>query len=103
MDDERWIGDFQISPDTLRRQADAAQAAGFTQLADNLRRAAELTGVPKEELLRIYEALRPGRASEAELRAIADGLERNYGAQRTAAFIREAAAEYARRRLFRPE
>lgn len=101
MDDERQIGDFQISSDTLLQQADAARAAGFTQLAENLRRAAELTAVPKEELLRIYEALRPGRASEAELLAIADALARDYGAERTAAFIREAAAEYARRGLFR--
>ncbi|PJF48645.1 MAG: hypothetical protein D6709_08940 [Chloroflexi bacterium] len=103
MKDERWADDCQISPDTLHRQASAAQAAGFTQLADNLRRAAELTAVPKEELLRIYEALRPGRATEAELLAIAEALERDYGAQQTAAFIREAAAEYARRRLFRPK
>lgn len=102
MKDERLIDDFQISPDTLRRQADAARAAGFTQLAENLRRAAELTAVPKEELLRIYELLRPGRSTEAELLAVADALERDYGAQQTAAFLREAAAEYARRRLFRP-
>ncbi|MCS6848670.1 MAG: diol dehydratase small subunit [Anaerolineae bacterium] len=101
MKDERLIDDLQVSPDTLRRQADAAQAAGFTQLAENLRRAAELTAVPKEELLRIYEALRPGRSTQAELLAVADALERDYGAQQTAAFIREAAAEYARRRLFR--
>ncbi|GIV84471.1 MAG: hypothetical protein KatS3mg052_1478 [Candidatus Roseilinea sp.] len=87
----------------MHRQAGAAQAAGFTQLAENLRRAAELTAVPKEELLRIYEALRPGRATQAELLAIAEALERDYGAQQTAAFIREAAAEYARRRLFRPK
>ncbi|MFC1464130.1 MAG: diol dehydratase small subunit [Candidatus Brachytrichaceae bacterium NZ_4S206] len=103
MKDERLTDDFQISSATLRRQADAAQAAGFTQLAENLRRAAELTAVPKEELLRIYEALRPGRSTEAELLTIADALARDYSAQRTAAFIREAAAEYARRQLFRPE
>lgn len=103
MKDERWTDDFQISPATLCRQADAAQAAGFTQLAENLRRAAELTAVPKETLLRIYEALRPGRSTEAELLAIADALARDYGAPQTAAFIREAAAEYARRRLFRSE
>ncbi|MCS7056162.1 MAG: hypothetical protein NZM18_08355 [Thermoflexales bacterium] len=103
MDDERWVDDFRISPDMLRRQAEAAQAAGFAQLAENLRRAAELTDVPKEELLRIYEALRPGRSTQAELLAVADALERDYGARRTADFIREAAAEYARRRLFRSE
>lgn len=103
MKDERWTDDFQISPDTLRWQASAAQAAGFTQLAENLCRAAELAAVPKEALLRIYEALRPGRSTQAELLAVADALERDYSARQTAAFIREAAAEYARRRLFRPK
>jgi propanediol dehydratase small subunit len=103
MQDERLIGDFQISADTLRRQADAAREAGFTQLAENLRRAAELTAVPNDELLRIYEALRPGRSTQAELLAVADRLERDYHAAQTAAFVREAAAEYARRGLFRRE
>ena len=37
-----------------------AQQHGNPQLADNLRRAAELTELPDEEVLAIYEALRPG-------------------------------------------
>jgi len=101
MQDEKLPGGFQISPDTLRRQADAARQAGFTQLAENLGRAAELTAVPNDELLRIYEALRPGRSTQTELLAIADRLERDYQAAQVAAFVREAAAEYARRGLFR--
>ncbi len=94
---------FQISPDTLRHQAAVAREAGFTQLAENLSRAAELAAVPNDKLLQIYEALRPGRSTQAELLAIADALEHDYGALQTAAFVREAAAEYARRRLFRSE
>lgn len=94
---------FQVSPDTLRHQADVAHNAGFTQLAENLRRAAELTAVPNDELLRMYELLRPGRSTEAELLAVADRLERDYNAPETAAFVREAAAEYQRRNLFRRE
>jgi propanediol dehydratase small subunit len=101
MQDEKALGGFQISADTLRRQADAARQAGFGQLAENLCRAAELTTVPNDELLQIYEALRPGRSTQAELVAIADRLERDYHATQTAAFVREAAAEYARRGLFR--
>lgn len=92
---------FNITPDTLRHQADVAREAGFTQLAENLRRAAELTAVPNDELLKMYELLRPGRSTEAELLAVADRLEREYHAPEAAAFVREAAAEYRRRDLFR--
>jgi propanediol dehydratase small subunit len=92
---------FNISNPTLRHQAEAAREAGFTQLADNLRRAAELTAVPNEDLLRMYELLRPGRSTEAELLAMADRLEREFAAPETAAFVREAAGVYAQRALFR--
>jgi propanediol dehydratase small subunit len=95
--------DFQITPNTLRAQANTAHEAGFTQLAENLRRAAELTAVPNDDLLKMYELLRPGRSTEAELLAVADTLERDYNAAETAALVREAAAEYQRRNLFRRE
>ena len=55
--------DLRIHPDTLERQAVVAEQHGNPQLADNLRRAAELTRLPDEEVLAVYEALRPGRAS----------------------------------------
>ena len=90
--------DLRIHPDTLRHQADVAERHGNPQLAENLRRAAELAGIDDGELLRIYEALRPGRASRAELEAIAAGLD-EAGAPNCAAFVREAAAVYARRGL----
>ena len=92
---------FQISPDTLRHQANVAKEAGFTQLGDNLRRAAELTAVPNETLLKMYELLRPGRSTQPELVAMADQLEYEFHAPETAAFVRGAVAEYARRGLFR--
>ena len=92
---------FDISESTLRAQAETAQAAGFTQLGENLRRAAELTAVPNEDLLKMYELLRPGRSTQAELLAIAERLEREFAAPETAAFVREAAAVYAERGLFR--
>jgi propanediol dehydratase small subunit len=95
--------DFHISAETLRAQAETSESAGFTQLAENLRRAAELTAVPNETLLKMYEALRPGRSSREELLAVAEQLERDYNAPETAAFVREAAAEYQRRNLFRRE
>ena len=79
-----------IHPDTLRAQAEVAERNGFLQLASNLRRAAELAGVPDEHNLKVYEALRPGRASAAELEEIARELEETYEAPLTAKFIREA-------------
>ena len=70
------------------------QAAGRTELAANLVRAAELATVPDEVLLEVYTALRPHRSTAAELEAWADRLESEYGAASTAAFVREALAAY---------
>jgi propanediol dehydratase small subunit len=79
-------------------QADVARAAGRAQLAENLERAAELAGIPDDELLEIYTALRPRRSTAAELATWAERLE-TWDAPRTAAFVREAAAAYAERHL----
>jgi propanediol dehydratase small subunit len=94
--------DIRATPETLRRQAEVARAAGREPLAANLDRAAELASVPDDELLEIYTALRPGRSSVAELDSWALRLEA-YGAMLTAAFVREAAAAYGERGLLRPE
>lgn len=91
-------GEMRATGDTLRLQAEVARAAGRTQLADTLERAAELTAVPDDELLAVYTALRPGRSTPAELEDWAVSLER-HGAARTAAFVREAAAVYDERGL----
>ena len=93
--------DLRTHADTLRQQADIARAGGFPQLAANLLRAAELTDVPNDELLRIYETLRPERASYAELLRLANYLEATYSARENAAFVREAAAVYRERGLLR--
>lgn len=90
--------DLRASAETLLRQAAVARAAGRTQLADNLERASELAGVPEDELLAIYTALRPRRATAEELEHWASTLD-GRGALRTAAFVREAAAAYAERGL----
>jgi len=89
--------DVRATADTLRRQAAVALAAGRTQLAESLMRAAELAPVPAETLLDVYTALRPGRSTAAELDALADRLDAEYAAPRTAAFVREALAVYAER------
>jgi propanediol dehydratase small subunit len=92
--------ELRATPETLRRQADVARVAGRAPLADNLERAAELASVPDGELLEIYTALRPGRSTVAELERWAAVLA-GYGAERTAAFVREAAAVYVERGLVR--
>ena len=90
--------DFRISRETLDRQADAAEAAGYRQLAENLRRAAEMTGLSNDEVFAIYNKLRPGRATYTELISLADRLQ-NMNMPRVAAFIREAAQAYRQRQL----
>ncbi len=93
--------DLRIHADALRQQADFARHAGYDELAQNLLRAAELTLVPNEEVLKIYELLRPERSTWDELIKLADYLETSYQASVTAGFIREAADVYKERGLLR--
>jgi propanediol dehydratase small subunit len=90
--------EIRATPDTLRRQAAIARAAGRAPLAESLERAAELAAVPDELLLAVYTALRPRRATATELEEWAERLE-GHGAEKTAAFVREAAAAYDERGL----
>ena len=93
--------DLRTHADTLRQQAAIARQGGYPQLAANLTRAAELTNVPNDDLLKIYELLRPERASYDELLRLADYLEATYGAKENAAFIKDAAKIYRERNLLR--
>ena len=94
--------DFRISADTLRLQAQAAADAGYTEVAGNLRRAAELTHLSNQEVLDIYAALRPGRTSYTALIDLANRLRDELGAPLTAELVLEAAEAYAARGLVRP-
>jgi propanediol dehydratase small subunit len=94
MDGKIRMEDLRVTAAALEMQAEIAESAGRVQLGGNLRRAAELVGVPDHEIIRIYNALRPGRADRAELHRLADGLEQRHSAVRCAALIREAAAAY---------
>jgi len=94
--------DVRIHPDTLLAQAETATRHGNRQLGENLRRAAELALLADEEVLGIYEALRPHRSSGGELDAIAVRLDQA-GASVSAALVREAATAYRRRGLLRPD
>lgn len=93
--------DLQIHANTLRAQAEIAHRAGYSQLAANLMRAAELTIVPNEEILKMYEMLRPERASFEKLMELAVHLETTYHAVETAQLVREAAQVYRERELLR--
>ncbi len=93
--------DLRTNADALRQQAQIARDAGYPQLAGNLSRAAELTSVPNDELLKVYEMLRPERATYEDLTRLADYLEANYDAKENAAFIKEAAEVYRERNLLR--
>lgn len=93
--------DVRISPETLRMQAEIADSVGRTQFANNLRRAAELTAIPDNRILEIYNALRPKRSTKAELLAIAEEMDSQYHAKISAAFVREAADVYERRNQLR--
>ena len=95
---EIGLADLRIHPETLERQAVVAEEHGNPQLAENLRRAAELTLLPDDEVLAIYEALRPGRSTAAQLTALAGSLA-GRGLPRCAALVAEAAEVYARRGL----
>lgn len=92
--------DVRIHPETLEHQAQVAEAHANPQLAANLRRAAELSELPDEEVLAIYDALRPRRSSYDELSALAHSLETR-SHPRNAALVREAAEVYARRGMLR--
>ena len=69
-------------------------------MAGNFRRAAELTHFSDEEVLQLYEALRPNRSDAQELRDIARDLA-SRGAQKNAELFAQAADVYERRGLIK--
>ena len=95
---EITVPDLRIHPESLGRQAAVAEAHGNPQLAGNLRRAAELTALGDDEVLAIYEALRPGRSTAAQLTTLAASLAAR-GLPRCAGLLTEAAEVYTRRGL----
>ncbi|MEW9096887.1 MAG: diol dehydratase small subunit [Clostridiaceae bacterium] len=89
--------DIKITGEVLLCQAEIAESVGRYQFARNLKRAAELTAVPDERVLEIYNALRPYRSTKEELLNIALELEREYNAKLNAALVRHAAEVYDKR------
>lgn len=92
------LDDVRIHPDTLAHQAKVARENGNPQLSENFLRAAELTSLPDETVMRYYDALRPGRSTSQDLQEIANDLSA-LGAEKNAELFRQAADVYARRGL----
>lgn len=90
--------DLKITPRILKAQGEIATSAGRKTIANNFDRASELTAVPDARVLEMYNALRPYRSSKQELLDIANELETKYQAKISAAYVREAAAHYEKRK-----
>jgi propanediol dehydratase small subunit len=100
LDGKLGLSDLRMNPATLAHQAVVAEEGGNPQLAENLLRAAELATVDDEDVMNLYEALRPHRSTAEELEALRVSLETR-GAARCAELVRQAAVVYARRGLLR--
>ena len=84
------------------QQAQIAGSVGRGALAGNLERAAEMTRLSQEDVMEIYELLRPGRTtSKDSLLDVAQRLRNKQDAPLLADFVEEAARFYEKRGLFR--
>ena len=93
--------DCRISAQTLIYQAEIQESFGNPQIGANFRRAAEMTRIPDERILQIYNRMRPHVSTKEELLEIADELETKYDAKLNAALLRETAQVYEQRKMFR--
>ncbi len=98
--EELAADDVRIHPETLAHQARVAEQHDNPQLAVNFRRAAELALLSEQEVMALYESLRPHRSTAADLAETATRLDA-LPAPLCAALVREAAEVYARRGLLR--
>ena len=89
--------DLRISRDMLLTQALVAEDVGKPQVAENLRRAAELTAVPDDLVIKMYDSLRPNRSTRAQLDALAQRLTGEFNAPLCAKLVQEAAEIYEKR------
>lgn len=95
--------DVTIRKSQLIAQAEYADQKGYRQLARNFRRAAELTNLPNDVLMAVYEKLRPNRSSYGELLSTSQELTARYDAPETGFYVREAAEVYRERGLLKRE
>ncbi|MST82626.1 diol dehydratase small subunit [Bilifractor porci] len=89
--------DIKIAPETLKAQGQVAKEAGNGPMEKNFERAAELTRVPDDIILKMYNKLRPNRSTRQELEQMAQELQNTYQAPNCAQLVREAAEVYEKR------
>jgi len=91
------VDDVRISPEMLLNQADIAESAGKVQIAENLRRAAEMIAIEDDVVIKMYDMLRPNRATKEQLMEMAQTLKTKYRADRLAQLVTEACEVYEKR------
>ena len=89
--------DIRISREMLLNQAQIAESAGKVQMGQNLRRAAELTAVPDDVVIQMYDMIRPNRATKQQLVEMSNTLRTQYKAELCAKLVSEAAEVYEKR------
>lgn len=103
MSGEITAKDIKISKETLLLQGSIADENGRPQLGRNFSRASELVDVPDDIILKIYEMLRPNRATRLELVTAAMELKDKYNAGECSRLILEAARIYEKRGILKKE
>ena len=93
--------DIKISGETLRAQGAVAKEAGSAPMEQNFIRAAELTAVPDEVILKMYDKLRPNRSTKRELAEMAKELLEVYHAPHCAKLVLEACEVYEQRGILK--
>ena len=89
--------DIKISPEMLMRQGQVAREADNPQMEANFQRASELSNVPDDVILTMYNKLRPNRSTRQELVLMAQELLQKYNAPHCAKLVLEAAEIYEKR------
>lgn len=89
--------DIKISKEMLKAQGQVARESNNAPMEKNFERAAELVDVPDDVILKMYDKLRPNRATKLELVQLAQELLESYGAANCAKLVMEAAEVYEKR------
>ncbi len=89
--------DIKISKETLMKQGQVCRENDNPIMAENMERASELVDVPDDVILKMYNKLRPNRATYEELVLMAQELLEKYKAPRCAKMVLEAAEIYKKR------
>lgn len=100
VDGKLGLGDLRMDPAVLAHQARVAGDGGNPQMAENFLRAAELALIDDEQVMALYEALRPHRSTADDLEQLRARLLAD-GAPRCAALVEQAVVVYERRGLLR--